>query len=269
MPEDDDIRAAFSGHSTWAEERTRLPGPEHARRRARTRSTVALAGAAVLTAVAVGAAVVGVGLPGPPDPAPAAPPPPPTGVPTTVPDDLDLGFEPLTDPDFRLSSLPTLPTGICGDEALPGIDAATDQLVQQVTGPEYGDARGLAVFPDADAAVAFMTGLQAEAASCATGVPLAVGGTREVVQEPLPGPWATGLTIWLFNVPYPGGDPQPVVGSHLYVARVGSAVAMAFRTGEYLVFDRPYTIDPGTVALDRVALDTLRPQMCRWTVEGC
>lgn len=280
MPDDDDgIRTALTGSGEWAEQHARLPGPRQARGRARTRSTAAVAGAAVLTALAVCGTVLGVSqlgaeaLPGPttaaarPVPGPSGT--PDTGVPTTIPDDFDLRTDVPEGPEYTVRDVDDLPDGICPGAAVPGLDTATDRTFRQVTGPEYNEVVGLAVFGDAGGASAFMTGLRDAAAACADGVPRAEGGTREAVQQALPGAWATGLATLLVDVPTPGGDPQPVVGSFLYAARVGSAVVLHYSAGEYLLSARPFTIDPGLVAMGRAPLDGIAPRMCRWTVAGC
>ncbi|MCX6463453.1 MAG: hypothetical protein NTW05_07655 [Pseudonocardiales bacterium] len=278
---DDGIRTALADSAGWGARHARLPGPASARRRSRTRRATALAGAVVLTAAAV-AAAVGVVVAGPgtgvlAPPAPAAPPPvsppaPPaaTGVPTTIPDDFDLGTDLPSDPDYTLRTLSAVPADVCPGDGVPGLDAATDLAVEQVTGPEFGDTRALAVFADANAAVGFMTGLQETARACAGGVPRPEGGSREIVLEPLPGPWATGMTLLLVDVQDQSAGPAPLaVGSYLYAVRVGSAVALQYRTGEILLFSRPFAPDPDVVALDRPALDGLAPRLCRWTVAGC
>lgn len=279
MPDDNGIRAALADSSEWAERDAQLPGAAEARQRARTRSVAATTAAAVLTVLAVSATVIGVSRfdpDGPALPAPAASAPPTpssaaTGtrrVPTTIPDDFSLGATQPTGSDYRVETLHRLSVGVCTGDALPGIETATAQTYRRVIGPEHVDILGVAVFADADAAMSFMTGLLAAAAECNRGAPRPEGGSREVVQEPLRGTWASGLTTLMIDIP--AADlPQRVGGSYLFAMRIGSAVALNFDAGEVLFHSRPYTIDPLHVDEGRLALEDLAPRMCRWTVAGC
>ena len=260
----DDVRTTFVVGGERAERHVRLRGAGQARRRARP--GVRVSAAVVLTAVALVSTVIGVSGPDPGTPAPTAI---SLSVPTTIPDDLDLGVDTPRGADYRIEAADRLPVDVCPGAGIPGLDSATDQRSLLITGPEYGEGRALLVFADANAAVAFVTGLQVAADSCADGVPRPEGGTREIVREPLPGAWATGLSLLLADVPDPGGDPQPVIGSLLLAVRTGSAVALQYRAGEYFLFDRPFRVDPDVLGTARRPLDALAPQLCRWTVAGC
>lgn len=285
MSDDQNVRSALVAAGDWAERQAVLPGPGQARRRSRNRSATAVAGAAVLTVAAVVGAVVGVGrLAGddPVDLAPAAPttsveptpaptptPGPPSGVPTVIPGDLELGPEVAPGGEFAGGPVPELQVDVCPGEGIPGVDAAADRRFTLVTGPESAEGRGLLVFPDADGAVAFMGGLRSAAARCAAGMARPEGGTRAIVAEPLAGAWAEGVTLLLVDVPDPGGDPQPIIGSYLLAVRTGSAVALQFRSGEYLFGELPTAPPPDVVEIERRPLDALAPRLCTWTVAGC
>lgn len=281
MP-DDDLRRAFADTGAWAERHTDLPGPDRARRTARRRSTATVAGAAVLTLLAVVGGVVGVSrLDGPPATAPAAPSlapsslapssltEPPRPVPTAIPDDLPLGPPPSDDGEVATRDVDDLPVDVCPGEGIPGVDAAVDRRYRLTTGPEFATGTGLLVFADADGAVAFLGGLRTAAQRCAEGVPRPEGGTRSIRSEPLPGAWGEGVTLLLLDVPTPGGDDQPVVGSYLLVVRTGSAVALRSTSGEYLSDTAPAAPSPDVVALERRPLDALAPRLCLWTVASC
>jgi hypothetical protein len=158
---------------------------------------------------------------------------------------------------------------VCPGEGIPGVGAATDRRLRLTTGPEYAEGDGLLVFADADGAVALLGGLREAALRCADGVPRPLGGTRVIRQEPLPGAWGEGVVLLLLDVPDPGGDYQPVVGSYLLAARAGSAVTLRSVEGEFLFEEVPGAPDPNVVANERRPLDALAPQLCRWTVAGC
>lgn len=272
MP-DDDLRRAFADTGAWAERHSDLPGPHRARRTARRRSTATVAGAAVLTLLAVVGGVVGVSrLDGPPTTAPAAPSSVtglPQPVPARIPDDLPLGPAPSDDGEVATRDVPELPVDVCPGEGIPGVDAAVDRRYRLTTGPEFATGTGLLVFADADGAVAFLGGLRTAAQRCAEGVPRPEGGTRSIRREPLPGAWGEGVTLLLLDVPTPGGDYQPVVGSYLLVVRTGSAVALRSSSGEYLSDTAPAAPSPDVVALERRPLDALAPRLCLWTVASC
>jgi hypothetical protein len=273
---DDDLRRAFADTGAWAERHTELPGPDRARRTARRRSTATVAGA-VLTLLAVVGGVVGVSrLDGPPATAPAAPSlapssltEPPRPVPTAIPDDLPLEPAPSDDGEVATRDVEELLVDVCPGEGIPGVDAAVDRRYRLTTGPEFATSTGLLVFADADGAVAFLGGLRAAAQRCAEGVPRPEGGTRSIRREPLPGAWGEGVTLLLLDVPTPGGDYQPVVGTYLLVVRTGSAVGLRLSAGEYLSGTAPAAPSPDVVALERRPLDALAPRLCLWTVASC
>lgn len=264
---DGDLRSAFADTGAWAQRRTDLPGPARARRTARRRSAVAVTGATALTVLAVVGSVIGVSWPdGPPAPVPAAPAP---AVPTTIPDDLQVGPPLSDDGETATRDVPELRVDVCPGEGIPGVDAAVERRFRLTTGPEFVGGDGLLVFADADAAVAFLAGLREAADRCGRGVPRPEGGTREILQEPLLGAWGEGVTLLLLDVPTPGGDYQPIIGSHLLAVRTGSAVALRFAGGENLLEVRPAGPDADIVANERRPLDALAPQLCQWTVAGC
>lgn len=276
MPDDNGIRTALAESSERAARDAQLPAAAEMRRRAHTRSVVATSAAAVLTVLAVSATVLGVSQFGAGNTAlPASAPPTPSSsatgtrpVPTTIPADFDLGPTLPADGEYSVTMRRDLPTGICTSYMLPGVEKATAQTYRQVVGPEYANTLGVAVFADADAAMSFMTGLQTAAGECARGVALYGGGVREVVQEPLRGSWASGLTTLLIDVP-DGEEPKRVTGSYLFAMRVGSAVALRYEVGEILLHTRPYAIESRYVDGGRDALEGLAPRMCLWTVAGC
>jgi hypothetical protein len=275
---DGDLRRAFADTGAFAERHTDLPGPDRARRTARRRSAATATGAAALTLLAVVGSVVGVSrLDGPSEPLPAAPAPTtvPAGptaaptVPTTIPGDLEVGPPLSDDGEVATRDVQELPVDVCPGGGIPGVDTATDRRLRLTTGPEYAVGDGLLVFADADGAVSLLGGLREAALRCAAGVPRPEGGTREVRQEPLPGPWGEGVVLLVLDVPDPGGEYQPVVGSYLLAVRTGSAVALRYAAGE-LLYDRvPAGPDPDIVGHERASLDTLAPELCRWTVAGC
>ena len=270
---DDTIRTALAEAGEWAEQQAALPGPAQIRRRSRSRSSMRVAGTAALTVLALLGAVLGVGRLTGGDPIRFLPATPPstssTSVPTTIPEDFDLGPEPSTDSEVTGGPVDRLPFDVCPGAGIPGVNSAVDQRFTWVTGHESGDGRGLLVFADADGAVAFMSGLRAAADRCSTALPRPQGGTSVTVRGPLTGTWGEGMSLVQASIPAAGADPQPIIGTYLLVVRVGSSVALHEAAGEFYFTEVPTVPPAEVVELVRPPIDALAPKLCRWTMAGC
>lgn len=271
---DDSIRTALAEAGEWAEQQAALPGPAQVRARARARSSARVAGAAALTVLAVLGAVLGVGrLTGGGDPSTFLPATPAstssTSVPTTIPQDFDLGLDWSANPEASGGPVDHLPFDVCPGAGVPGVNSAVDQRFTWWTAHESGDGRGLLVFADADDAVAFMSGLRSAADRCSTALPRPQGGTSVTVRGPLAGVWGEGMSLVQVSVPAADAEPQPIIGTYLLVVRVGSSVALLVSAGEYYFTEVPTAPPAEVVELVRPPLDALAPKLCRWTMAGC
>jgi hypothetical protein len=270
---DDTIRTALAEAGEWAEQQAALPGPAQARKRSRSRSNARVAGTAALTVLALLGAVFGIGrLTGydPADVLPAGPPvPTSSAVPTTIPEDFELGPDWSADPAASGGPADRLPFDVCPGAGIPGVDSAVDRRFTWVTAHESGEGQGLLVFADADGAVAFMSGLRSAADRCAAALPRPHGGTSVTRRGPLSGAWGEGAALVQVSIPAADAEPQPLIGTYLLVVRVGSAVALQVSAGEFYVTEVPAAPPAEVVATVRPPLDALAPKLCRWTVAGC
>lgn len=300
----------FASAGATASQYGPVPGIPAIRARAQRRRAI-VAGASALAAAVVSAGVAGAAgwsddqaASSPAGPAPVvspttptesptteptvAPPPttaPPTSsrppttqapsreVPTTIPADLRLPHEGITEHGYTWvegDANGALCLGPAVTE-LPGYDSVTDSRHIRLQALELAEDEELMVLESADAAVELIAHIRSAAMAC----PAVYGDPDETqvtrVTE-LDGSWGEGLLVAL-SFRNSGDDvpPDAYVGGHMVgVIRTGSAVALVSTTGEGFkgVSADGETYQP-VVAQVRASLDEIASQLCVFTQAGC
>ena len=158
--------------------------------------------------------------------------------------------EPSTSPDFTDWTTDTTAgqqwlLDPCRPTAYPTDPQRSSFRTVDRTGPEARDARQLAEYPTPEVAGEVVAGFRRALAACATGGQAAQGNGWQWVTADVPGLGDDGL-VAASTVGGPGFSPT---GDRIAVTRVGSAVFLAYASGEYSTA----ALDGGAGSVQQVA----------------
>ena len=209
--------------------------------------------------------------PAPTGTAPTSTPSPARQVPTTIPDDLRLPHEDVTD-----DGVPWVEGEASGNlcdrtsvPQLPGYASVTDSRHISYDAYEQSRSEELLVLQSAEAAVQLMAQIRSAAQAC----PSVYGDPNEQTVtrvEPLSGAWGEGVLV-RYSFRNEGGPPDAYVGGGaVAVIRTGSAIALVAGGGEFSQGVRPdgepsEPIDPAF----RAGVDDMAALLCVFTEAGC